>query len=206
MNNFTDTEYMAQEFASRPDTMVDLAETIARLYHSGQTDMAGKPYAKHCERVARNLSRAGFISPTVQAVAWLHDVVEDTPVTLEMLRRWGFSEAVIQGVDAMTQRVDQDGVREDLEVYWGRVKANKIAHAVKVHGDIPDNNDPERQSYLSEAKQNKLKAKYARALEFLGDVFPDETICRRCGDDTDPSWYCSENYCSDCCMEMDDGR
>lgn len=29
--------------------------------------------------------------------------------------------------------------------------------------------------------------------------------CPRCGAETDPSWYCSEGYCPDCCMATDEG-
>lgn len=147
---------------------MEIAVLVAKLAHAGQTDMAGKPYFDHCMRVAENVGRAGYLGSKYMAVALMHDVVEDTPVTLEDLEWIGFSQEVIDGVGAMTQRVDENGVREDLETYWGRVKANRIAHIVKVCGDIPDNNDPARQSYLPEERQLKLRAKYARALEFLG--------------------------------------
>ena len=169
------------------------AMTIARLAHQGQTDMAGKPYFEHCERVADNLVRwfmggadgeersLQFMQDCI-AVAFLHDVVEDTDWTLgDIDRLGGFNADVIAGVNAMTQRWFADGrgvypytkniggalVREPLEDYWQRVKDNPIARIVKVHGDIPDNNDPDRKAYLPQKRQNKLTDKYARALEFL---------------------------------------
>ena len=131
---------------------------VATWAHRNQTDMAGKPYIDHCERVARAVKD----NPVACAVGWLHDVVEDTDVTLTDLAKMGFSVEVLAGVKAMTQLPG-----EDLEHYWGRVRANGHAKLVKVHGDIPDNSDERRLDYLPEHIQVKLRAKYARALEFL---------------------------------------
>lgn len=179
------------------------AASIAAIAHDTQTDMAGKSYFYHCQRVADNVeawyeseAAAHITEPMLDdllAVAYLHDVVEDTNWTLTDLKRLGkFNQAVLGGVEAMTQRwvplpemieehgwqpttfYHQDSMpgclqREPLEEYWARVKANPIARIVKMYGDIPDNNDPKRKAYLPQAKQDKLTDKYARALEFLGD-------------------------------------
>lgn len=145
---------------------IEVAKMVATRAHRGQTDMAGEPYIEHCQRVVRNLREAGYDSIEVQAVAWLHDVVEDTAWSLNDLRVLGFSTQIVDGVDAMSQRT-VDGVREDLENYWERVKANDIARVVKLYGDIPDNDDPNRKAYLSESLQNKLTSKYERARRFL---------------------------------------
>ena len=176
------------------------ARMIAMLAHEGQTDMAGKPYFEHCERVANNVTHWFWsgadnkaytrqFKDDCKAVAFLHDVVEDTDWTIDDLENLGhFNLAVVTGVDAMTQRYvhpydprpdnwrhdasypNGDYVREPLEDYWARVKANPHARIVKVHGDIPDNNNPKRKEHLSAEKQAKLTDKYARALEFLGDT------------------------------------
>ncbi len=54
------------------------AEQVAATTHAGQTDKAGHPYLDHPRRVA---TRVATITndPDAVAVAWLHDVVEDTP-------------------------------------------------------------------------------------------------------------------------------
>lgn len=137
---------------------LEKAQMIATWAHRNQTDMAGRPYIEHCERVARAV-RGNYVA---ECVAWLHDVVEDTDVTQVDLVRMGFSQAVLDGVDAMTQRPG-----EDLETYWGRVRENGHAKLVKVRGDIPDNSDERRLEYLPEKIQVKLRDKYARALVFL---------------------------------------
>lgn len=145
---------------------IEVAKLVATVAHSGQTDMAGMPYVTHCERVARNCREAGYDSVEVQAVAWLHDVVEDTEYTLDDLRVLGFSASIVEAVDAITQR-KFDFMHEPLEDYWVRVKANETARIVKVYGDIPDNNDPNRKAHLNRRLQDKLTDKYARALETL---------------------------------------
>ena len=74
---------------------VAAAEALARAAHAGQEDKAGQPYILHPQRVAARLS-----SPETQVVAWLHDTVEDTDVTLAQIaeqfaprppRRWNLS-------------------------------------------------------------------------------------------------------------------
>ena len=140
---------------------IEKAKMVAHWFHRGQTDMAGRPYTEHLERVARPFSYPAF--PDAETVAWLHDVVEDTPCTLEDLEVLGFTWPVLDAVQAITQLQG-----EDLDVYWARVKGNALARVVKVKGDIPDNADPKRLDFLPPHLQEKLTAKYKRALEVLG--------------------------------------
>lgn len=147
---------------------LERAEMVAKWAHRGQTDMANKPYEDHCQRVVDNLVRAGVTDQVTLAVAWLHDVVEDTRITIQDLYDLGFSEAIVKGVDAMTQRP-----HEELTYYWERVKGNWDAWVVKYHGDIPDNTAAWRLEYLPEHTQIKLVGKYHRATQFLGDPFVD---------------------------------
>lgn len=144
---------------------VEKAKMVAHWFHKGQTDMAGRPYVEHLERVARpfqqNAAHLGWSD--AETVAWLHDVVEDTDCTLNDLRNLQFDRYVVEAVAAITQFQG-----ESLDDYWARVKANPIARAVKVKGDIPDNSDERRLDFLPEHLQVKLRNKYQRALAFLG--------------------------------------
>lgn len=54
----------------------------ARFAHDGQT-YDGKPYEFHLSQVAAILEQFGYRDEDSQTAAWLHDVVEDTPVTIE---------------------------------------------------------------------------------------------------------------------------
>lgn len=85
---------------------VEISREIAQRAHEGQTygrDNQQPYFDAHVELVADRVRRAGFLEPFV-AVAYLHDVVEDTEVTLEDLANAGLSRAIVSGVDAMTHR------------------------------------------------------------------------------------------------------
>ena len=142
--------------------VVEKAKMVAHWFHRDQTDMAGAPYVGHLERVARPF-QVEMEWKTAAAVAWLHDVVEDTDCTLKDLYELGFDDVIVHAVDAITQRPG-----EDLDTYWQRVKADPIARVVKVKGDIPDNSDERRLDFLPPHLQDKLRKKYALALQVLG--------------------------------------
>jgi len=139
----------------------DLARRIAQLAHDGQVDKAGAPYITHPARVAARVRDAGG-DPRAEAVAWLHDVVEDCGVTLDDLRDHGFDQGVVAAVDALTRR---DGVPS--EAYYARIATDPLALAVKL-ADIADNADPARLALLDRATRRRLEDKYATALRALG--------------------------------------
>lgn len=133
------------------------AEVLARAAHQGQTDKAGRPYAEYPARVASRVHG----DDAAEAVAWLHDVVEDTEVTLDQLRS-EFPAAVVAAVDAVTKRPG-----EPPEAYYGRVAADPLARQVKL-ADLADNSDPARLAELDEPTRERLTAKYAAGRARLG--------------------------------------
>ena len=137
------------------------AQGVARGAHEGQTDLAGHPYIKHVARVA---ARVAYCGPEAEAVAWLHDVVEDTDVSMADIYEW-FPPDIAHGVDAMTQRDN-----EPLESYWTRVAGNRLAFIVKLHGDMPDNNNPDRPGNGDERRATKRRNKYADAINFFWSI------------------------------------
>lgn len=78
---------------------LEMAEQIARVAHAGQKDLSGDDYIAHVERVV-----ALTTGDEAKTVAWLHDVVEDTSITLWDLCRAGFSDDVLEAVAALTRR------------------------------------------------------------------------------------------------------
>lgn len=130
------------------------ALVIAYLAHLGQHDKAGRPYIDHPERVADEVSPLG---PEYEAAAWLHDVVEDSHVTLDVLRGEGIPDDVVAAVDALTHRKGE--TRAD---YYERIRGNGIALAVK-QADIADNLNPGRLAMLSPDEAKRLERKYAKA-------------------------------------------
>ena len=59
--------------------LVTEAKDVATAAHEGQMDKAGSPYIGHPGRVAGHVTRhaAAEDLEAAQAVAWLHDVVEN---------------------------------------------------------------------------------------------------------------------------------
>ena len=74
---------------------LDLAIHIASKAHLGQVDKAGAPYILHPLRVMMKVSPDEH-----RIVAVLHDVVEDTSLTLDDLAHAGFSEEVVKAIAA----------------------------------------------------------------------------------------------------------
>ena len=131
------------------------AYEIAKKAHLGQVDKAGEDYIKHPEKVA------SFVKTDEEkAVAYLHDVIEDTELTLEDLCEYSFSKEVIEAVDIITKKRG-----EDYQSYLNSVKKNKLARAVKL-ADLRHNSDLTRLIKVTE-KDIKRKEKYQKAIDFL---------------------------------------
>ena len=131
------------------------AYEIAKKAHLGQVDKAGEAYIKHPEKVA------SFVKTDEEkAVAYLHDVIEDTELTLEDFCEYGFSKEVIEAVDIITKKKG-----EDYQSYLNSVKKNKLARAVKL-ADLRHNSDLTRLTKVTE-KDIERKEKYQKAINFL---------------------------------------
>ena len=109
------------------------AIALAVEAHRGQRDKSGKAYILHPLRVMMRLE-----TDTERMVAILHDVVEDTPWTLERLRGLGYPEEVLSALDCLTKR---EG--ETYEAFIERVLPHPLARRVK-RADLEDNMDVRR--------------------------------------------------------------
>ena len=81
--------------------MVERAYERAAYLHRDQTRRSGDPYITHPLAVATILAELGMTAPTLVA-ALLHDTVEDTQYSLEMLRQ-DFGDEVAALVDGVTK-------------------------------------------------------------------------------------------------------
>jgi guanosine-3',5'-bis(diphosphate) 3'-pyrophosphohydrolase len=81
--------------------LIERAYTAAELAHRGQLRQSGEPYITHPVAVAQILADLG-IGPKTLAAALLHDTVEDTDYTLDMLRK-DFGDEVAMLVDGVTK-------------------------------------------------------------------------------------------------------
>lgn len=134
---------------------VEDAISLAVRAHAGQKDRYGQPYILHVIRVV-----ARVFDPPAQMAAALHDVVEDTAVTLDELRLMGYSEAVLAAVECVTRRNN-----ETYEQFIERIAPNPLAVRVKL-ADLEDNMDLRRGGLLR-ADDLERVARYQRAWKRL---------------------------------------
>lgn len=135
--------------------MIGRALEIAWNAHKGQTDKAGNPYIRHPLTVAGKMDTEEEI-----AAALLHDVVEDTEVTLEDLEKAGFSETVLEALRLLTHSPE-----EDYFTYIRRLKENPLARKVKL-ADLDHNSQLDRLPKITEKDRERLE-KYQKAKEIL---------------------------------------
>ncbi len=82
-------------------SIIERAYTAAELAHRGQLRKSGEPYITHPVAVAQILADLG-IGPKTLAAALLHDTVEDTEYSLDLLRR-DFGDEIAMLVDGVTK-------------------------------------------------------------------------------------------------------
>ncbi|HET9834178.1 MAG TPA: hypothetical protein VFP91_20785 [Vicinamibacterales bacterium] len=137
---------------------LDRALALAERAHAGQVDKAGAPYIEHVRRVVTAVAPDGMLA---QVVAALHDVVEDTALTMGDLANFGVPADALEAIDALTHRPG-----ESYEDAVARAAAHPIARLVKL-ADNADNADEGRLSMLSPHLADRLRAKYASARRIL---------------------------------------
>jgi len=137
------------------------AIALAAQYHEGQTDKGGRPYVFHPLRLMLKA-----LTEQEQIAAVLHDTIEDTDLTLDDLRKEGFSDEIVEAIDRLSRRED-----ETYREFILRIKENRLAARVKIL-DLQDNMDLTRIKKPSEKDQKRL-LKYSRALDTL--LSHDET-------------------------------
>lgn len=142
---------------------------IATQAHKGQLDKSGKDYIGHPLRVME-MGR----TEEEKIAGILHDVVEDTPWTFEMLEAEGFSKEITDALRCVTKISEN----ENYDDFIGRVKKNPLAVTVKLN-DLTDNMDIRRLPYLSDKDVKRLK-KYLKAYKRLsGEPVYSVYACRQ---------------------------
>lgn len=138
--------------------LTNKAMRIAYNAHHGQYDVNGVPYIFHPYHVAEQMA-----DEITTCVALLHDVAEDTNVTIEELEQ-EFPEEVITALKLLTHEKGTDYFE-----YIYRIRQNPVARAVKL-ADIEHNSDVSRITESSAVPEEKLahwKHKYSTAKHIL---------------------------------------
>jgi (p)ppGpp synthase/HD superfamily hydrolase len=144
---------------------VHTAMHIANEAHAGQRRADGLPYITHPAWVAGKVSQCGV---DFEVCAWLHDVIEDTDLTMRDLRAGGISGTQSAALVLLThwdavpymayiQKIARarNGLPGGHIAYW--VKRADIAHNMGTLNHVPD-----------ERRRERMRTKYTHALACLG--------------------------------------
>lgn len=123
--------------------------------HRDQTDKSGLPYVFHPFHLAEQMP-----DELTTVVALLHDVVEDTPYTLEDLAKLGFPQKVLSTLARLTH----DPSVPYLD-YVAALKEDPIARQVKL-ADLRHNSDLTRLDHVDDKARQRAE-KYAAAIRLL---------------------------------------
>ena len=129
---------------------------LAYKAHKDQYDKAGLPYITHPLHLAEATS-----DEYATIVALLHDVVEDTDITLDDLAK-EFPKEVIDALKLLTHQKSIPYMD-----YVAKIKTNDIARAVKI-ADLKHNSDLTRLDNITDKDLERIK-KYQEALKLLKD-------------------------------------
>ena len=126
--------------------------------HKNQLDKGGMPYVLHPFHVAEQMD-----DEDSTVVALLHDIVEDTSITLNDLVDFGFSKAQIDAISILTH---PDGM--DYFDYIRRIATNEISLKVKL-ADLQHNMDLTRIDSVDNRDLERVK-KYKKCYDYLLSV------------------------------------
>lgn len=148
------------DFASHTDARIRRAFEIARAAHAGQVDKGGVDYINHPQTVASSVGED--VSAII--VALLHDVAEDTAVTLDDLQAAiPLTTAEFDALKLLTH----DDATPYLE-YVAQIKTNALAAKVKA-ADLKHNSDLSRLQHPQRKDLERVE-KYRRALDILEET------------------------------------
>jgi (p)ppGpp synthase/HD superfamily hydrolase len=130
-----------------------VAVKLAAEYHAHQVDKQGNTYLMHLLRVAGRCE-----TEIAMTAAMLHDLVEDTPISLGFIRN-EFGDEIADAVDHLTWRKDQGESYEDFII---RAMQNQLAFGIKLR-DVIDHLRQEGDANLSQL----LRARYRNAYQLM---------------------------------------
>ena len=131
------------------------AMEIAFRAHKEQLDKSGLPYIYHPIHLAEQMRSEEAI-----CVALLHDVVEDTPITIDQLKAAGFPPQVTDALALLSH-----DPTTDYMAYVEKISQNPIASQVKL-ADLRHNSDLTRLEHPDERALARVK-KYSAAIRLL---------------------------------------
>lgn len=146
-----------EKILNHVDARVRRAYEVAKEAHLGQVDKAGVDYINHPLKVAAHVGE----NPSAIIVALLHDVTEDTPLTIDDLKKSiPLNDDEAKALELLTH----DDSTPYFE-YVAKIKSNALAAKVKA-ADLKHNSDLERIKNPTPKDFARVE-KYKTALEIL---------------------------------------
>ena len=144
------------------DELYDKAMKIAEKAHAGQVDKSGVPYIKHPIYVSEHVS-----GKPEKIAALLHDVVEDSDMTLDDL--YDFPSVIIKAVDCLTRKEKQN-----YTDYICFLRLDPIARNVKI-ADMKHNMDISRLKKVTVVDRQRVM-KYEKYLKMLQEDYVNDEL------------------------------
>jgi (p)ppGpp synthase/HD superfamily hydrolase len=149
----------------------ETAKALAIQYHDGQVDAGGEPYINHLMFVSEKVMEQndddhwGYNETDVNRlkasiVGLLHDILEDTDCTADVLKEHALDDDIIEAVQTMSH---QQG--ETYFEYLCRVEQNPISKIVKI-ADLEHNMDVRRLKKFGEYEKKRIQ-KYWASWKYL---------------------------------------
>ena len=129
---------------------------MAIKYHKEQIDKGGNSYILHPLEVMNNVDRMES-----KIVAVLHDIIEDTECTVDILKEWEINEDAIESINTLTHKEGMSYME-----YIREISYDFIAIEVKL-ADLKCNMDLSRLNRKVTNKDLERNKKYMKAYYFL---------------------------------------
>lgn len=138
---------------------------LAKNLHEGQYDKGGKPYFLHVQAVAFGLEPFG---EKAMMAGFLHDSVEDTPITLDELRKiHGVPESVIESVKMVSRNLYPESYTYMDMIRAVTSEGSYLTRLVKISDNAHNSrSDRKIESFTPEALEFSRK-RYAKARSVL---------------------------------------
>ena len=131
------------------------AMLIAYSAHRDHVDKGGMPYIFHPLHLAEQMDTEYSV-----ITALLHDVIEDSDISLEDLKAEGFPEPILEALSLLTHEKQVPYLE-----YVQRLKGNELARKIKL-ADLTHNSDVSRLSVQDDSSRQRFE-KYQRAIALL---------------------------------------
>lgn len=134
-----------------------IAYDIAKQAHSNQVDKGGHPYIEHVIRVSLK-----GVNKNEVIVGLLHDVIEDTDVSVDILGKY-FTKDIVDAIVLLSR-----GKEQKYNDYIMNIRNNPLARSVKIN-DMTDNMDLSRISKVTDEDLSRNK-RYEKSMRLLKNI------------------------------------